>query len=81
MTVPGLRPFVVFGFDSVHDTLAAEDVLRAAAIAAVTIPSPGELGELCGIALRVEPTAAEAAEAALSRAHTPARARADISDR
>ena len=81
MTAAGLRPFVVFGFASVHDTLAAEDVLRAAGVPAVTIPSPRELGELCGIALRVDPSVAEAAEAALVRAHTPARARAETLDR
>ena len=81
MTAAGLRPFVVFGFASVHDTLAAEDVLRAVGVPALTIPSPRELGELCGIALRVEPSAAEAAEAALAGAHTPARARAEILDR
>jgi ribosomal protein L7Ae-like RNA K-turn-binding protein len=72
---------VAFGFDSVHDTLAAEDVLRAGRIPAVTIPSPRELGELCGIALRVDPAMAETAEAALALARTPARARAEILDR
>ena len=75
------RPFVVFGFDSVHDTLAAEDVLRSSRVPAVTIPSPRELGELCGVALRVEPFAAPDAEAAFAAAGTPARARADILDR
>ena len=76
-----LRPFAVFGFESVHDTLAAEDVLRDAGIPAVTIPSPKELGELCGIALRVEPDAAAGAEAAFALAGAPARARASILDR
>lgn len=81
MTAAEPRPFVVFGFGSVHDTLAAEDVLRAATIPVVTIPSPRELGELCGIALRVEPFVAADAEAVLAHARTPARARADIIDR
>jgi hypothetical protein len=76
-----LRPFVAFGFESVHDTLAAEDVLRDAGIPAVTIPSPSELGELCGIALRVEPEDAAGAEAALALAGAPARARSNILDR
>jgi hypothetical protein len=76
-----MRPFVVFGFASVHDTLAAEQALKAAAIPAITIPSPRELGELCGIALRVEPAQAAVAEAALAHAGTPARARADVLDR
>lgn len=77
----GLRPFVAFGFESVHDALAAEDALRLAGVPAVTIPSPHELGELCGIALRVEPGDESAAEDALARASTPARARAEIMDR
>lgn len=75
------RPFVVFGFDSVHDTLAAEDVLRSSRVPAVTIPSPRELGELCGIALRVEPEYTDVVEVALTVAGTPARARVTILDR
>jgi ribosomal protein L7Ae-like RNA K-turn-binding protein len=74
------RPFVVFGFPSVHDTLQAEEALKAAGIPAVTIPSPKELGELCGIALRVTPDDAPAAESALALACASARARADITD-
>jgi hypothetical protein len=74
------RTFVVFGFDSVHDTLAAEDALRDAGIPAVTIPSPRELGELCGIALRVLPADADAAEDALTRAGARVRGRAEITD-
>jgi hypothetical protein len=74
------RPFVVFGFASVHDTLAGEDALRAAGIAAVTVPSPRELGELCGIALRVLPQDADPAEAALTRAGSAPRARAEVVD-
>lgn len=74
------RPFVVFGFASVHDTLQAEDALKKAGVPAVTIPSPKELGELCGIALRVAPDDAEAAESALALAGAPPRARADITD-
>jgi hypothetical protein len=80
VTASAKRPFVVFGFASVHDTLAAEQALKAAAVPAVTIPSPRELGELCGIALRVEPVQAPAAEVALAHAGAPARARADILD-
>ncbi len=81
MTGADTHPFVAFGFASVHDTLAAEEVLKAAKIPAVTIPSPRELGELCGIALRVEPANAAHAEAALAHALTPVRARAEIQDR
>lgn len=74
------RPFVVFGFSSVHDTLEGEDVLRAAGVPAVTIPSPRELGELCGIALRVEPADGDAAERALTSGGAHPKARADIVD-
>jgi hypothetical protein len=75
-----LRPFVVFGFASVHDTLAAEAVLEAASIGSVVIPSPKELGGLCGIALRVAPEDARASERALSAGgHSPA-AQAAIRD-
>lgn len=74
------RDFVAFGFGSVHDTLRAEDALRASGVPAVTIPTPKELGELCGIALRVLPEDAAAAEAALARAGATARARVEISD-
>jgi len=74
------RPFVVFGFASVHDTLAAEDALRGAAIPSVTIPSPHELGELCGIALRVAPGDAAAARAALLSAGAAPKAHAEIID-
>jgi ribosomal protein L7Ae-like RNA K-turn-binding protein len=81
-----LRPFAVFGFESVHDTLEAEDVLRAAGIPAITIPSPKELGELCGIALRVEPEFTDGVEAALAAARLAGarvrtRARVTILDR
>lgn len=58
-----LREFEVFGFSSVHDALDAEAVLRREGLATVAIPSPRELGELCGVALRIEiPDAARAAD-------------------
>jgi len=72
--------FTAFGFASVHDTLAAEDTLVRACVTAVTIPAPKELGELCGIALRVRAGDADAASRALERAGTPALRRAEIED-
>ena len=77
---PSKRPFVVFGFASVHDTLEAEDVLRAAGVPSATVPSPRELGALCGIALRVERAGGEAAERALVAGGAPPKARAAITD-
>ncbi len=47
------RPFAVYGFATTHDALAAEARLKSVLIPVVPIPSPKELGELCGIALRV----------------------------
>lgn len=55
--------FVVFGFASVHDALGAESALRNADVAVTAIPSPRELGELCGVALRIEPSTAATAKA------------------
>ena len=77
---PEPRRFTVFGFASVHDTLAAEDALRVAGVPAVTIPSPNELGELCGIAIRVVPGRAAEAAGALEAAGTPPRASVEIVD-
>jgi hypothetical protein len=74
------RAFIVFGFASVHDTLGGEDALKRAGVAHATVPSPRELGELCGIALRVLPEDAESAESAFALAGARVRARAEITD-
>ncbi|MCE5204420.1 MAG: DUF3343 domain-containing protein [Coriobacteriales bacterium] len=58
--------FVVYGFSSTHDALSGEKLLEQARIACVTIPAPRELGEMCGLALRVCEGDAEAADAALA---------------
>jgi hypothetical protein len=76
----GLSTFVVFGFGSVHDALFAEDALGSAGIPAAAIPSPKELGALCGIALRMHPADVEAAESVLALAGARVRARAEITD-
>lgn len=49
------RDFVVLGFGSTHDALAAESVLKDLGVQVVPVPAPKELGALCGIALRLEP--------------------------
>ena len=72
--------FIAFGFASVHDAMAAEDALKAARIEPVAIPSPGALGELCGIALRVEPGSAQAVQDTLAAAGLPPRASVEIYD-
>jgi hypothetical protein len=55
------RPFAVFGFESTHDALAAENLLGDARIEVVPIPAPAALGALCGIALRVPESSLELA--------------------
>lgn len=74
------RPFVAFGFASVHDILDAESTLRVAGVSVVPIPSPRELGELCGLALRLEADVADQAERVLCDAGKPPVARAAFSD-
>ena len=76
----GLRTFVVYGFASVHDALAAESVLKGAGLAVSPIPSPKELGDLCGIALRVEPADAPHAERLLASAGALPVKRAEFQD-
>lgn len=48
--------FVVLGFESTHDALAAEDLIKRAGIPVVPIPAPPTLSALCGIAMRLEPS-------------------------
>lgn len=74
------RRFVVYGFASVHDALGAESALRDGGLAVTAIPSPRELGELCGVALRVEPAIAASAESILASAGILPRATAEIDD-
>lgn len=74
------RSYVVFGFPSVHDALAAESALKSAGVAAIAIPSPKELGDLCGIALRISPADASRASAALASAGAVPSKQADIVD-
>ena len=61
------RSFAVFGFQSTHDALAAEDVLRDIGAEVVPIPAPSSLGGRCGIALRVPELQAEMALSEIKR--------------
>jgi hypothetical protein len=74
------RTFAVFGFATTHDALAAEAALKAAAVAATPIPAPRELGSLCGIALRLEVSDADAAARALACAGVEPTVRAEVAD-
>lgn len=79
MTPEGRR-FIAYGFASVHDSMAAESTLRHSGITVVAIPSPRALGELCGIALRVDPADARTVEAVLAMAGNPPRASVEFED-
>lgn len=74
------RTFIVYGFASVHDALAAESILKGVGLPVTPVPSPRELGELCGVALRVAPEDSAHAERLFESAGTPARARAEMRD-
>jgi hypothetical protein len=74
------RPFVVYGFATTHDALAAETAIKDASLSVTPIPAPRELGSLCGIALRVEPVVTPSVEAALAAAGLRWTARAEIAD-
>lgn len=54
MSARQLRPFAVFGFGSTHAALDAEALLQDLGVEVVAIPSPKALGDLCGLALRLE---------------------------
>ncbi|MDO8964522.1 MAG: DUF3343 domain-containing protein [Coriobacteriia bacterium] len=74
------RPWVVYGFASVHEALGAESVLKGADVTVTPVPSPKELGDLCGIALRVAPAEADHAERLLAGAGMSPRKRALTED-
>ncbi len=62
------RDFVVLGFGSTHDALAAEAVLKDLGVPVVPVPAPKEIGALCGIALRLKPGDVRRAKELLERA-------------
>ncbi len=80
MSGSGQRDYLVYGFGSVHDALAAEVMLKGASIDVVPVPSPKELGDLCGIALRVEPEEGDHVERVLTSARLEWKARAEMHD-
>jgi hypothetical protein len=77
---PAKRAFVVLGFASTHDALAAEALLKDLGVAAVPVPAPGELGARCGIALRLEPEDVQRARDLLERADISPTGEAGITD-
>lgn len=80
MSARAPREFVVLGFGSTHDALAAEAVLKDMGVPVVPVPAPRELGTLCGIALRVPPADAQRAETLLVAASMSPTGRVVIDD-
>jgi len=74
------RTYTVFGFASTHQALDAEALFDDMGIDVVTIPTPAELGGLCGIALRVPPEQAERAERYLENVGIVPSAKLSIED-
>lgn len=74
-------PFVVLGFRTTHEALAAERALLAAGVAAVPVPAPKSFGALCGIAMRIPPDHEPSAKAALAEAGIEPERRVMIEDR
>lgn len=80
MTPRPAHTFAALGFATTHDALAAEASLKAAGVPAVPIPTPRELGSLCGIALRLELADVAAAESELAARGISWTARAEFED-
>ncbi len=75
------RPFVVLGFRTTHEALAAESALMSSGVDVVPIPPPHSLGSLCGIAMRIPPEQEPKALLALTQAGIEPQMRAQIEDR
>lgn len=74
------RPFVVFGFGSTRESLAAEEVLLDAGLTVKPVPLPRHRGGLCGIALRLPPEQEQAAHSELAEHGISVAARDEIED-
>ncbi|MCX8006667.1 MAG: DUF3343 domain-containing protein [Coriobacteriia bacterium] len=73
--------FVVYGFGTTHDALAAEKALADAGIPVAAVPTPKSLGALCGIAVRTALEDAERTESVLSASGIAWTGRVEIEDR
>lgn len=74
---PPTRRFVVFGFATTHDALAAEALLKHAGLDAVPIPAPRSVKALCGIAMRLPSEQATHAEKLMAAGGVRPSSRAD----
>jgi len=75
---PGASGWVVLGFGTTHGALAAERLLLDIGVPVTPIPAPKDLGQLCGIALRLDPADVPRADEALENAGIPVRARRTV---
>ncbi len=76
-----LRPYILFGFVTTHDALAAEEVLKKTGIPVSAVPTPSSLaGGLCGIALRIEPVDSDRVRAQLADRGIDVRAEVEMGD-
>lgn len=73
--------FCVFGFAGTHEAIRAEEILLAAAVDVVLIPTPRALGSLCGFAVRVPVGERDAAHDALLSATLEPAGEVTIHDR
>lgn len=78
--VRSLRPYVVLGFATTHDALAAEDALAGAGIEVVPVPAPSMVSAMCGIALRIDPSSEGASATVLRSAGIAIAARVETTD-
>lgn len=72
--------FVVFAFETTHQALDAEAALKAARLGVVPIPTPAEMGGLCGLAMRLPLDEGDQARSVLAEAGVPPRAETVIED-
>ena len=73
--------FTVFGFEGTHEAIRAEEVLIAADVDVVLIPTPRALGTLCGFAVRIPVAEREIARAALKDARLEPGGEVEVWDR
>jgi hypothetical protein len=71
----------VFTFDSAHDALAAETILRRARVALNEVPPPDEVEAGCGVAVRISLSELYEAIGALATEEAPWEAVYELGER
>ena len=80
MTPRESREYVVYGFETTHAALDAENLLKQGGVSVVPIPAPRVLGASCGIAMRVTPEDSASAERMMSEGRVGWTSRAVMHD-